>query len=101
MSDKVKKFKSFGVPGILKHEQKKIDSLFGVNIIVHRATFRRSQFHNQKYAKILFSCPESPQDEKYVCFTESETVVDQLKDERVEYPFSTIIKKQGRSIYLT
>lgn len=93
----VHKFSDFAKEdkGLLEGKKKKIDQILNMEIIVLGYKIKPSKFQDKspQYTTIQFE----QNGEKYVIFTSSTVLTEQLEKYKKELPFITTIKKSGKA----
>lgn len=96
----VHKFSDFArAEGILEGKKKKIEEILNVEITVLGFTVKPSKFQDKSphYTTIQFQL----EDEKFVVFTSSVVLTEQLERYKEELPFIATIKKSGKAFIFT
>ena len=93
------RFSDFASPGgPLEGKKTKIDDVLNVEIVLLAYTMKESKYQKSSAKDCLtvqFEYPDKP-GEKYVIFTGSGVLIDQLKKYEDKLPFMAIIKKVDR-----
>lgn len=94
----MKQFSDFAQePQTLEGDKMKLDDIVNKPIVIHDASIKTSQYSKNKsgkYATIQFSDPASTQ--RYIVFTGSDVIINQLEKYAHEMPFKAVIKKINR-----
>ena len=88
----MKKFAAFSNEGILDGDKKKIDDIVNNEIIIRGYSIKDSKYsdnQNGEYLTLQFEIGEI----KYVVFTGSKVLIDQIEKYKDEIPFLTTIRK--------
>lgn len=93
-----KRFSDFAKPAGLDGTKVKIDDILNKEILIHSFKVRDSRYPNSNSRDCLtvqFSMADAP-DEKYIFFTGSCVLRDQMEEYKDQLPFYTTIKKIDR-----
>lgn len=88
----MKKFSDFSNEGILEGDKKKIDDIVNSEVVVKGYSVKDSKYsdnQNGKYLTLQFEIDKI----KYVTFTGSKVLIDQIEKYKDEIPFLTTIRK--------
>ena len=76
----------------LEGKKKRLDNILNIEILIHDFKISKSKIREGNYATIQFSL--NGNNEKYVVFTGSQVIIDQLEKYKDKLPFyATIVKK--------
>jgi len=93
----VKKFSDFSKESVLDGDKIKIDDIVNEEIELLAFNIKESKYKEKNYLTIQIK----RNDKKYVAFTGSEVLIDQVKKYESELPFKTTIRKINKYYSLT
>jgi len=96
----MKKFADFSTDKILDGDKQKIDTILNQEIIVTGYSIKNSRFSKNKSGEYLTLQYEF-ENQKYIIFTGSDVLIDQVKKYADEIPFLATIRKINRYYSLT
>ena len=96
----MKRFSDFAEDKVLDGDKVKIDDILNKEIKIIGYAIKNSKYSKKKSGKYLTLQIEL-EDKKYVIFTGSDVLIDQLKKYNSEIPFLTTIRKINRYYSLT
>jgi len=85
----MKRFKDFSKESILDGDKIKIDDIINEEIEIIGHAIKNSKFESEKYLTLQIK----RDDKKYVIFTGSEVLIDQIEKYKDEIPFLATIRK--------
>lgn len=93
----MKKFSDFSKESVLDGDKIKIDDIVNEEIELLAFNIKESKYKEKNYLTIQIK----RNDKKYVAFTGSEVLIDQVKKYESELPFKTTIRKINKYYSLT
>lgn len=92
----MKKFSDFAKDSILDGDKMRIDDVINKPIIVTNFAIKNSKYPKNKTGRYLTMQIECSDTKKYVVFTGSDVLIDQMEKYGQEIPFQTVIRKINR-----
>ena len=93
----MKKFTDFAKESILDGDRIKIDDVINEEVKIIGYAIKNSKFESEKYLTLQIK----KNDKKYVIFTGSYVLIDQIEKYKNEIPFLTTIRKINKYYSLT
>lgn len=93
----MKKFSEFSKESILDGEKVKIDDIINEEIVIIGFNVKASKYKEKNYLTLQIKRA----DKKFVLFTGSEVLIDQLKKYESNIPFITTVRKINKYYSLT
>ena len=93
----MKSFTEFADEGILDGDKTKVDDILNQEVIINGYNIKQSQYKEKQYLTLQIILNEK----KFVLFTGSEVLIDQLTKYKDEIPFKATIRKINKYYSLT
>ena len=93
----MKSFTEFAEEGVLDGDKTKIDDILNQEVIINGYNIKQSQYKEKQYLTLQIILNEK----KFVLFTGSEVLIDQMKKYQSEIPFKATIRKINKYYSLT